>query len=126
MSDLFETDVPALNDGTGRRATDDSNAKAEQPQSSVKSGSGTARHPKAEARPLKNAATSKADVVLKKLRASKGVTIEVIMEATGWQAHSVRGFLSATVRKKLALNLVSEIGKDGTRRYRIVDAAAAT
>ena len=41
------------------------------------------------------------------------------MEATGWQAHSVRGFLSAVVKKKLALNLVSETGKDGVRHYRI-------
>jgi hypothetical protein len=46
------------------------------------------------------------------------------MELTGWQTHSVRGFLSAVVRKRLKLNLVSEVGKDGQRRYRIVDDAA--
>ena len=45
------------------------------------------------------------------------------MEVTGWQAHSVRGFLSGTVKKKLGLPLVSDTGKDGVRRYRI-DAAA--
>jgi hypothetical protein len=43
------------------------------------------------------------------------------MEATNWQAHSVRGFLSAVVRKKLGLKLVSETGKDGLRRYRIAE-----
>jgi hypothetical protein len=43
------------------------------------------------------------------------------MEATGWQAHSVRGFLSAVVKKKHGLTLISEFGKDGARRYRIVD-----
>ena len=42
------------------------------------------------------------------------------MEVTGWQSHSVRGFFSAVVRKKLCLNLVSEVGKDGQRWYRIV------
>ncbi len=62
---------------------------------------------------------TKASAVLKKLRSAKGVTIVMLMEATGWQAHSVRGFLSAVVKKKLGLNLVSEAGKDGVRRYRI-------
>lgn len=61
---------------------------------------------------------SKTEIVLKKLRSAKGATIESLMEATGWQAHSVRGFLSAVVKKKLGVTLVSEIGKDGTRRYR--------
>lgn len=65
------------------------------------------------------AAETKASIVLKKLNSPKGATIQAVMEATGWQAHSVRGFLSAVVKKKLGLNLVSETGKDGVRRYRI-------
>jgi hypothetical protein len=65
-------------------------------------------------------AASKTDVVLKKLRSAKGVSIDQLTEATGWQPHSVRGFLSATVRKKLGLNLVSAIGKDEIRRYRVI------
>lgn len=64
-------------------------------------------------------AKTKADVVIKKLRSAKGVTINALMEATGWQAHSVRGFLSGTVKRRLGLILVSEVGKDGIRRYRI-------
>lgn len=71
--------------------------------------------------PRKGATGAKTEIVLKKLRLARGVTIAQIMEATGWQAHSVRGFLSAVVRKKLGLNLVGEIGKDGQRRYRIID-----
>ncbi|CAH2403086.1 DUF3489 domain-containing protein [Mesorhizobium escarrei] len=66
---------------------------------------------------------SKSDLVLKKLRLAKGATIEVMMEVTGWQAHSVRGFMSAIVKKKFGLNLVSDVGKDGVRRYRIDDDA---
>ena len=65
---------------------------------------------------------SKTDLVLKKLRMAKGATIAQITELTGWQAHSVRGFLSGTVKKKLGLVLESEVGKDGARRYRVITA----
>jgi len=69
---------------------------------------------------------NKTELLLKKLRSSKGVTIAALMEATGWQAHSLRGFLSAVVRKKLGLTLASEIGKDGLRRYRIDASTSGT
>ena len=75
-------------------------------------------------RTTNRAENSKAEIVLKKLRLARGVTVAQIMELTGWQAHSVRGFLSAVVRKRLKLNLVSEIGKDGQRRYRVIDVIA--
>jgi hypothetical protein len=53
------------------------------------------------------------------LNRKQGATIAMIMNATGWQPHSVRGFLTAVVRKKLGLTLISE--KTGEERvYRIV------
>jgi hypothetical protein len=70
-------------------------------------------------------ADTKTDTVLKKLRLAKGITIEGLIEATGWQPHSVRGFLSGTVKKKLGLPLVREVGKDGLRRYRLDNKAQA-
>lgn len=68
---------------------------------------------------------TKSDAVLKLLRSTKGASLASMMAATGWQAHSVRGFLSGAVKKKLGLAVVSEIGKDGTRRYRVEGAGKA-
>jgi hypothetical protein len=59
------------------------------------------------------------------LRRRSGVTIEEIIAETGWQPHSVRGFFSGLVKKKLRLLLTSEVGKDGVRRYHIAPLAPA-
>jgi hypothetical protein len=62
---------------------------------------------------------SKTESVLALLRRDGGVTAEELMSATGWQAHSVRGFLSGTVRKKMGLALLSAKTEDGRRTYSI-------
>jgi hypothetical protein len=62
---------------------------------------------------------SKQDLVIQMLRWQSGVTIEDIMAKTGWQPHSVRGFFSGLVKKKLKLPLVSDVGNDGMRRHHI-------
>jgi hypothetical protein len=69
--------------------------------------------------PQKGRAHSKQARVLALLRRSTGATIAGVMRSTGWQSHTVRGFLTAVVRKKLGLKLASEKG-DGERVYRIM------
>lgn len=69
------------------------------------------------------AATKNAQIVAM-LGDRAGTTIAAMMAATGWQQHSVCGFLAGVVRKKLGLNLVSEPGERG-RTYRVVGNADA-
>lgn len=75
---------------------------------------------KGNIRPMPNARPrSKQERVLALLRRKDGVTVSAIMKATGWQQHSVRGFLAGVVRKKLRLNLVSR-ENDSKRVYRVL------
>ncbi len=62
---------------------------------------------------------SKTEIILGLLRRAKGATLAEIMEAASWQAHSVRGFISGTLGKKLGLTVKSEKREDGTRVYSI-------
>jgi hypothetical protein len=62
---------------------------------------------------------SKAAKVLDLLKRPGGATSKELIKATGWQPHSVRGFLSGTVGKKLGLAVVSTKGEDGERTYSI-------
>ena len=64
-------------------------------------------------------ANSKQARVLALLRRPSGTTIATVRRSTGWQPHTVRGFLAAVVRKKLGLRLESE-KTDGERVYRII------
>ena len=64
-------------------------------------------------------AGSKAEKILDLLKRPEGATLAAIMKATDWQAHSVRGFISGTLGKKLGLNVVSTKADDGERTYTI-------
>ena len=83
---------------------------------------------KKAAKPPKKATKAKAEgvregtktsAVLALLQRAKGATLAEIMDATSWQAHSVRGFISGTLGKKMGLSVKSEKREDGTRVYSI-------
>src|SRR4051794_3746063 len=61
---------------------------------------------------------SKQSRVITMLQSPNGATIAAMMKVTGWQQHSVRGFLAGVVRKKLKLKLDSK-KLDGSRVYSI-------
>jgi Protein of unknown function (DUF3489) len=73
---------------------------------------------------LNGAVAVKQAQVVAMLKAPNGATIEKIAAVTGWQHHSIRGFLTAVIRKRLGLDLVSETSSKG-RVYRIVDRPAS-
>jgi uncharacterized protein DUF3489 len=62
---------------------------------------------------------SKKSEVIDLMRRSQGATLAEIMELTGWQAHTVRGFVSATLIQKLGLNVESFRSDEKERTYRV-------
>ena len=77
-----------------------------------------ADHAADDAKSKKVGSTSKQSRVIGMLQSPAGATIAAMMKTTGWQQHSVRGFLAGVVRKRLKLKLGSK-KVDGTRIYRI-------
>jgi len=60
---------------------------------------------------------SKTAQVVDLLKRPSGATLKEVMKATGWQPHSVRGFISGTLGKKMGLTVVSSKAEDGERTY---------
>ena len=62
---------------------------------------------------------SKQSVIVELMKRSEGATLAQMVEATGWQAHTVRGCMAGALKKKLGLTIdsVKEVG--GERVYRV-------
>src|ERR1035437_5886843 len=101
-----ETAAPAHDVGTRRAAKSKATRKAKGSKKAASDGHGPREG-------------SKTAIILDLIRRPKGATLEELMAAAGWQAHSVRGFLSAVVGKKMGLKLESTKGEDGKRKYQI-------
>ncbi|WP_309775076.1 DUF3489 domain-containing protein [Nitrobacter vulgaris] len=84
----------------------------------------TAKAARQSARHAAGERANKQTKLLDLLRRPAGATIAALSEASGWQPHSVRGFLAGVVRKKLGLELVSAVEAD-QRIYRVIAAKQA-
>ena len=62
---------------------------------------------------------TKSQSVITLLKSKRGATLAEITKATGWQEHSVRGFLAGALKKRHGLEIQSEKHGDGPRRYRV-------
>ena len=90
----------------------------EKPRSKKQATKATNR-PKAKEPATEAREGSKKAEVLDLMRRKEGATLKQIMKKTGWQAHTVRGFVSGTLIKKLGLKVESFRSDDKERTYRI-------
>jgi hypothetical protein len=101
----------------GPTAAKGANTKAPAPKKEAKAKK--AAKPAAAKRTSSPRAESKGAKIIEMIGRPKGATLAEIMKATDWQAHSVRGFISENVVKKMGLRVESERSAEGQRRYRI-------
>jgi Protein of unknown function (DUF3489) len=69
--------------------------------------------------PMARRTSTKTAKILRILQRPEGASLTELSKATKWQAHSVRGFLSGTVKRKMHLKLTTFKRPDGERAYRI-------
>jgi hypothetical protein len=98
----------------GRATAKGGKAKAAAPKKEAKAGKKAARTKEASA----PRAESKSAKVIEMISRAQGASLSAIMKATGWQAHSVRGFIS-TAAKKHKLKIESTKTDAGDRVYTI-------
>lgn len=114
------TTVESRVTGQSKRTKSATSVKSEKPKATEKASSKHAVASKVESSvDLHAAHVTKHDRILTLLRRRDGATITEMMEISGWQQHSVRGFLAGTIKKKLGLALTSSKTAGELRRYRI-------
>lgn len=75
---------------------------------------GGKRRPRSAIRP-----GTKTAKILRLLKRPGGASLAELTKATGWQAHSVRGFLSGAIKAKMGIKVTSAKREDGQRAYRV-------
>ena len=104
----FTSNCASLRDSNGKRPAHVAPSKAKPAHKAASAKKATpARH------------GTKTAKILDLLERPDGVTLKELIKGTGWQAHSVRGFLSGAISKKMGIRVESSKRPDGDRSYRI-------
>jgi len=94
--------------------------RSKRPAHATRAAGKSAKQPKGPSKPpavpRRGTKTAK---ILALLRRPAGASLPELRKATGWQPHSVRGFLSGAVKKKMGLHIDSVARDDGERVYRV-------
>jgi hypothetical protein len=109
--------APTVAPAAVQAAQDTPEAAAASEEASPKKRAARVRQGANEAAPAREG--SKKAQVIALLKRPHGATLSQIREVTGWQAHSVRGFISGTLGKKLGLQVESTKRETGERAYRL-------
>lgn len=115
---MTNTESEALPKSRRSTSIEHGHQQKEKPDRSSKSGSRDKCTPKANNVPIRGPET-KLELLIALLSRPNGATIGEMMTATGWQQHSIRGFLAGTVKKKMGFALTSSKADGDIRRYRI-------
>ena len=114
------TTIENVHTNSAKRSKPSTSAKGEKTKAAGRPSSAHTAPSKADpGDELHAARITKHDRLLTLLSRRDGATIPEMMEASGWQQHSVRGFLAGTVKKKLGFTLTSSKSTGALRRYRI-------
>jgi hypothetical protein len=128
---MTKSTTPALVDApakdTDHLATATKTARATQPRTHVAPPRAKAARQATPPRPSRKSksplaaarAGSKTAKILDLLKRPGGASLKELTKATGWQAHSVRGFISGALRKKMGLRVRSFQRRDGERAYAV-------
>jgi hypothetical protein len=110
--------VERLSPSVSQPTADPAPAKATSKKAPAKPKQRHTKRPKAGTSATRDG-SKKAEVVELMSRKS-GAALDEIMELTGWQAHTVRGFVSGTLIKKMGLTVESLRSEEEGRFYRII------
>jgi hypothetical protein len=116
--------IPSLNGNSSAEPASSApnRPKKEKPAGKVRPAkAGKGKGAKTGGKPAVTRDGSKKATVLSLLQRKNGATLIEIMKATGWQAHSVRGFISGALGKKMGLTVDSAKRQDGERVYGIAN-----